>query len=173
MECTHRWRCCLRASSSTRAPKRLAERCEKLRMTISHRLSGDSSLMGGLLEGSPCRGDPKRGRREVADGISLPDSEGTVFEAACACSKNTVAEQYCGFSSCCTALITQFRLLARGMDGKESRSSCLGTIGCVCVRRPSSRQRANGLGLFGQLCARRWYMCSVGHLATTCVACPS
>ena len=51
---------------------------------------------------------------------------------------------YYGFSSCCTALFMQFRWFARVMDEKESRSSCPGAIGCVCERRPSSRQRANG-----------------------------
>ena len=53
------------------------------------------------------------------------------------------------------------------MDGIEYKSSFLGTIGCLCVRRPSSTQRANDLGLIGQLCGRCWYTCSVGLLATT------
>ena len=59
------------------------------------------------------------------------------------------------------------------MDGEEFKSACLGTIGCVCVRCPNSMQRANGLGLIGQLCGCRWYTCSVGRLGTTCDACPT
>ena len=55
------------------------------------------------------------------------------------------------------------------MDGKEFKSSCVGTIACVCV----TTQRANGLGLIGLLCGRRWCTCSVGRLETTCDACPS
>ena len=50
-------------------------------------------------------------------------------------------------------------------------SSCLGTICCVCERRPSSTQRPCGLGLVEQLCCRRWYTYSVGRRWTTCDAC--
>ena len=77
----HRWRDCLQdlviVNANSKAPR---GKCEKLCLTISHRISGNFSWLGGLLEEGPCRGGPKRGRREAACDISVPDSESAVFE---------------------------------------------------------------------------------------------
>ena len=39
-------------------------------------------MTGGLLDRDTSRWDPKRGQREVAGGLSVPDSDGMVFEVA-------------------------------------------------------------------------------------------
>ena len=126
-------------NASSKAPRReLREASNDDQSSFVRKLFLDGRFAGR----EPCCGDPKRGQREVADDISLPDPEGTVFGAACACFENgrrTVLAVFIVLHSTDHAVST-----ARATNGREGIQIFLSRDDWLCLREASKFQATCG-----------------------------